>query len=80
MIPDNSPPPELSLRELQVLQALADGLRQKEIALRLGIQPRTVRDYLAGLRRKLGARTTQQLTGRAAALGLCQPARINPEP
>jgi DNA-binding CsgD family transcriptional regulator len=47
----------LSARELDVLQALKQGMSDKEIASFLGIGFETVRDYLKKIRAKLGVST-----------------------
>jgi NarL family two-component system response regulator YdfI len=47
-------PLELTARELEVLQAVAAGERNKEIALRLGISSRTVKAHLTSVYNKLG--------------------------
>ena len=65
--------PTLSRRELQVLVMLGEGLTTAEIALRLGLRPRTVRGYVAGMKVRLGAQNIQQLVARAVALGLFKP-------
>jgi DNA-binding CsgD family transcriptional regulator len=39
-------PPELSRREMQVVQLVAEGLSDRQIASRLGISPRTVDNQL----------------------------------
>ncbi len=69
----NDVPPTLSRRELQVLVMLGEGLTTAEIALRLGLRPRTVRGYVAGMKVRLGAQNIQQLVARAVALGLFKP-------
>lgn len=61
------PPPddiELTPRELEVLQAAATGERNKEIALRLDISPRTVKAHLTSVYNKLG------VDSRAAAVAI----------
>jgi DNA-binding CsgD family transcriptional regulator len=65
--------PKLSRREYQVLVLLGDGLTTAEIALRLGLRPRTVRGYVAGMKARLEAHNIQQLVARAVALGLFNP-------
>ena len=45
---------DLTGRELEVLQAVAQGERSKEIAVRLGISERTVKAHLASIYNKLG--------------------------
>ncbi len=65
--------PKLSRRELQVLVFLGDGLTTAEIALKLGLRPRTVRGYVASMKARLEAHNIQQLVARAVALGLFRP-------
>lgn len=63
----------LSLRQRQVLQGLAEGLTTKEIALRLGLQARTISMHIAAIKEQLGASSRAQTVGWAAVLGLCEP-------
>lgn len=51
----------LSPREREVVTCLAQGLSSKQIALRLGLSPRTIDMHRARLRQKLGVRSTAQL-------------------
>lgn len=60
----------LSDRELEVLQALAAGLANKEIAARLHVSPNTVKTHLANLFAKLGARRRTEAIRRARELGI----------
>lgn len=60
----------ISPRELTVLEALAQGLTNKEIARRLGISPETVKTHLARLYERLGARRRTDAVNRARELGL----------
>lgn len=55
---------ELTPRELEVLRAAATGERNKEIAVRLGISPRTVKAHLTSVYNKLG------VDSRAAAIAI----------
>lgn len=48
-------PHNLSQRETEVIQLIADGLTVKEIAARLCITPRTVSEHINNIRTKLGA-------------------------
>ncbi len=63
-------PPELSERELEVLQALGAGESLKETAARLSISPKTVSTYRARLAEKLGAKSTAELIRYAIDRGL----------
>ena len=47
--------PVLSPREIEVLEALSDGLSNKATARRLGISPHTVKFHIESLFKKLGA-------------------------
>lgn len=60
----------LSSREEQVLQRLARGLTNKQIAHEQEIAATTVRDYVSSLCRKLGARNRTLVVSRAISLGL----------
>ena len=60
----------LSGRELGVLQALADGMSNKEIATRLGIAEGTVKNHMTNVLGKLGALDRTQAALRARELGL----------
>jgi two-component system response regulator FixJ len=46
---------ELSLRQRQVMDLVAQGLSNKQIALKLGLSPRTVENYRAWVMQKMGA-------------------------
>ncbi|MFC5502133.1 response regulator [Lysinimonas soli] len=46
--------PELSLRERQVLDLIADGLTNRQIGERLDLAEKTVKNYVSGLLAKLG--------------------------
>lgn len=78
--PIDAPPAAggISPRQLQVLQALTEGLTTKEIAHRLGVSVRTVRWHITALKERFGARTREQSISRAAALGLTQHRRKPP--
>lgn len=65
--------PKLSRREYQVLYLLGDGLTTAQIALKLGLRPRTIRGYVAGMKSKLRAQNMQQLMARAVAMDLFRP-------
>ena len=56
--------PELSRRLRQTLGLLHEGLSEKQVALRLGLSPHTVHDYVKELHRRYGAATTTELVTR----------------
>ncbi len=51
---ESAPAPELSLRERQVLELIADGLTNRQIGERLELAEKTVKNYVSGLLAKLG--------------------------
>lgn len=55
----------LTKRERQILDLVAHGLSTKEIAIDLGISPKTVEFHRSNLLRKFGARTSSQLVALA---------------
>jgi two-component system, LuxR family, response regulator FixJ len=59
---------ELSLRQRQVMGLVAEGLSNKEIALKLGLSPRTVENYRAWVMEKMGARNLADLVRMVVAL------------
>ena len=63
----------LTGRELEVLRAVAQGERSKEIAVRLGISERTVKAHLASIYNRLG------VDNRAAAIAVAAQKGILPE-
>lgn len=60
----------ISPRELTVLQALAEGQSNKEIARLLEVSPNTVKTHVARLYDKLGARRRTEAIHRARELGI----------
>lgn len=65
---------DLTIREHQVLAFLVDGLSAKEIAIGLGIAPRTVECHIDHLRAKMQCRNRAQLIALAVGAGLVMPA------
>ena len=65
--------PVLSRRERQILVLLGEGLTTAQIALKLGLRPRTIRGYVANMKARMEAHNIQQLVARAVALGLFRP-------
>ncbi len=64
---------DLTTRELQVLQQIAEGHGAKQIAGALHISIKTVSFHRENIKRKLGVRTTADLTRLAMGLGLIPP-------
>jgi len=64
------PSGDLSPREREVLELIADGATNPEIAERLFLSPHTVKDYTSSLYRKLGVRNRAEAARRAEQLGL----------
>jgi DNA-binding NarL/FixJ family response regulator len=60
----------LSERERQVLEMIAAGSTNREIAERLFLSPHTVKDHTSALYRKIGARNRAQAILRAQRLGM----------
>jgi DNA-binding NarL/FixJ family response regulator len=66
-----SPPAEaLTARERQVVQAMAGGLTNRQIALRLRISEHTVKFHVAAILSKLESRSRAEAVARAMQLGL----------
>jgi DNA-binding CsgD family transcriptional regulator len=63
-------PAGLRPREVEVLQLLAAGLSNTQIAAELILSVRTVDNHVSAIFRKLGARTRSEATAQAARLGL----------
>lgn len=60
----------LSERELEILQLVAQGLTNREIALRVNLAPGTVKNYVTSILGKIGARDRTQAAIRAQAMKL----------
>lgn len=59
---------ELSPRQIEVMHLVADGLSNKEIALKLDISPRTVENYRAWVMEKMAAHNLADLVRKALTL------------
>ena len=66
----NKSPMELTPRECEVLQLLAEGKTNKEVAARLAISVHTAETHRAKIMRKLGVHSISQLTRYAIRNGL----------
>jgi DNA-binding NarL/FixJ family response regulator len=58
---------DLTLRERQVLDLIADGLTNRQIGEHLGLAEKTVKNYVSGLLAKLGMERRTQAAVYAAA-------------
>jgi two-component system response regulator DesR len=72
VFPKEAPPApvQLSRRELDVLQHLASGFSNPEVALSLNLSRHTVKQHTSAVYRKLGVRNRAQAASRAHELGL----------
>jgi len=66
-------PEPLSQREQEVLQLVAEGLTNQQIADRLVISIRTVKKHVENIHGKLGVQNRTQAVARGLALGLLVP-------
>ena len=67
---DEPPANRLSEREQEVLELMASGATNREIAESLHLSPWTVKEYTGGLYRKLSVRNRAEAVQRAQRLGL----------
>ena len=63
----------LSLRQREVLQLIAEGKSNKEIASAINVTVKTIEFHKARISKELGVRTTAELTKQAITLGLIAP-------
>ena len=64
---------EISPRQKEVLQALAEGMTTKQIAYKLKISQRTVMAHIQASKERFGTFTRAQTVSRAMSMGLIQP-------
>ncbi len=67
---EESPAEPLTAREKEVLQNMAEGLANKQIALELGISEHTVKFHLSALYAKFGVSSRTEAVKRGIELGL----------
>jgi DNA-binding NarL/FixJ family response regulator len=68
--PPEDPDPIISKREEEVLQLVADGLSTSEVAAKLYISIKTVKNHLASIYEKLDSRDRTQAVLRAVRMGI----------
>lgn len=68
----NDPLAELSNRERQVLELVAAGMSNQEIALRLGLAEKTIKHYMTNILTKLQVRSRVEAALLAARVGIGQ--------
>jgi DNA-binding NarL/FixJ family response regulator len=66
---------DLTARELEVLELLADGTPNQELAARMGISRNTVRNHVQNLLTKLGVHSRLEAVALATREGLLRPRR-----
>ena len=70
--PDGVAPDRLTARELEVLRLVTAGLRNKEIAVQLGISENTVKYHLRNILEKLHAQSRTEVATYALREGLVE--------
>ena len=78
--PTNIPTVTLSLRQREVLQLVAEGKSNKEIASTINVTVKTIEFHKARISKELGVHTTVELTKHAIILGLIAPPDSPPAP
>jgi two-component system, NarL family, response regulator DegU len=68
--PDPALEARLTSRELELVPLIAAGLRNREVASRLGVSEQTIRNHLTNIYRKLGATNRTQMTAEARRRGI----------
>jgi two-component system response regulator DesR len=69
---EDAPASPLTDREREVVELMASGATNREIADRLFLSPHTVKEYASSVYRKLGARNRAEAVKRAERLGLAR--------
>jgi DNA-binding NarL/FixJ family response regulator len=78
--PTNTASVMLSLRQREVLQLVAEGKSNKEIASAINVTVKTIEFHKARISKELGVRTTAELTKQAISLGLIATPEVSPTP
>jgi DNA-binding NarL/FixJ family response regulator len=73
-------PVTLSLRQREVLQLVAEGKSNKEIAATINVTVKTIEFHKARISKELGVHTKAELTKQAISLGLIAPAETPQAP
>jgi LuxR family maltose regulon positive regulatory protein len=69
---------ELTARECSIVEFIACGRSNKEIARELGITPETIKSHLKRIFQKLSAETRAQAVIRAQSLGVLKAVALQP--
>ena len=75
-----APTETLSRREMEVLQSVAEGKSNKEIAALLGVSTKTVENHRMRLMHKLGVHNAASLTLVAVQMGVVSATRVSAKP
>ena len=78
--PNSAQTVTLTLRQKEVLQLVAEGKSNKEIAATINVSMKTIEFHKARISKELGVRTTAELTKQAITLGLIAPSVSPPAP
>ena len=69
---DNCEPTNLSVRETEIVELLARGSTNKEVAHKLNISPHTVHTHRKNIMKKIGVRSISELTIYCVSIGLVE--------
>lgn len=69
---------QLTIREVDVLRAIARGMTNTEAGADLRITEQTVKYHMSNVMRKLGAKTRTDAVWRALRLGIVDPPGVEP--
>lgn len=77
---NTTPTVTLSLRQREVLQLVAEGKSNKEIASAINVSVKTIEFHKSRISKELGVHTAAELTKQAITLGLIAPTVLPPVP